>query len=162
MDEADQAAPHGGELDFDLAMRYVLQARAIGREHGLRVTVAIHDPAGHPVLVARGSEKWHGPYLAMGKARLAAAFRKPTRVLLENWRDRPLFAAGLSDVLPGGVTLNPGGYPILDGGRMIGAIGVGGGTPDQDDMVARRTVEALASGDSQEEVGDLPTFTARR
>lgn len=132
-------------LDFDLALRYVQRARAIGAEHGLRVTVAVHDAAGHPVLVARGSHKWHGPYMAMGKARLAAAFGKPTAVLLENWRDRPLFAASLNDVLPGGVTLNPGGYPILSAGHVIGAIGVGGGTPEQDDMVAQATVDAIAA-----------------
>jgi glc operon protein GlcG len=131
-------------LDFELALRYVQRARAIGVEHGLKVTVAVHDGAGHPVLVARGSHKWHGPYMAMGKARLAAAFGKPTAVLLDNWRDRPLFAASLNDVLPGGVTLNPGGYPIVAGSRVIGAIGVGGGTPDQDHMVARLTVESLA------------------
>jgi glc operon protein GlcG len=142
--DAEPGIPDPREmLDFEVALRYVQRARAIGAEHGLRVTVAVHDEAGHPVLVARGSHKWHGPYMAMGKARLAAAFGKPTAVLLENWRDRPLFAASLNDVLPGGVTLNPGGYPILAGQRVIGAIGVGGGTPDQDDMVARLTVEEL-------------------
>ncbi|MFD5112875.1 heme-binding protein [Streptomyces sp. NPDC058220] len=135
-------------MDFEWALRYVMKARELGAERGLHVTVAVHDAAGHPVLVARGSEKWHGPYMAMGKARLAAAFGKPTAVLLENWRDRPLFASSLNDVLPGGVTLNPGGYPIAVDGRIVGAIGVGGGTPDEDDMVARLTVEALASGDS--------------
>jgi glc operon protein GlcG len=143
--DAEPGIPDPHEmLDFEVALRFVQRARAIGAEHGLRVTVAVHDEAGHPVLVARGSHKWHGPYMAMGKARLAAAFGKPTAVLLENWRDRPLFAASLNDVLPGGVTLNPGGYPILAGQRVIGAIGVGGGTPDQDDMVARLTVEELA------------------
>jgi glc operon protein GlcG len=143
--DAEPGIPDPREmLEFEVALRYVQRARAIGAEHGLNVTVAVHDEAGHPVLVARGSHKWHGPYMAMGKARLAAAFGKPTAVLLENWRDRPLFAASLNDVLPGGVTLNPGGYPILAGQRVIGAIGVGGGTPDQDDMVARLTVEELA------------------
>ncbi|GAA3728193.1 hypothetical protein GCM10022225_06970 [Plantactinospora mayteni] len=133
-----------GALDFDRALEYVLRARAIGAELGLRVTVAVLDPAGHPILVARGADRWHGPYMAMGKARLAAAFRKPTSVLLENWRDRPLFAASLTEVLPGGVTLNPGGYPIVRDGELVGAIGVGGGSPDQDELVARRTVTELS------------------
>ncbi|MDQ7910110.1 heme-binding protein [Phytohabitans sp. ZYX-F-186] len=134
----------GPVLDFDRALEYVLRARKIGAELGLRVTVAVHDPAGHPVLVARGGDKWHGPYMAMGKARLAAAFRKPTSVLLENWRDRPMFPLSLTEVLPGGVTLNPGGYPIVEHGEFVGAIGVGGGSPDQDELVARRTVAELA------------------
>jgi uncharacterized protein GlcG (DUF336 family) len=135
----------GYQLDFERALEYVRTARELGARQGLRVSVAVVDAAGHPVLVARGSHKWHGPYMALGKARLAAAFEKPTAQLLENWRDRPLFATSLTTVLPGPVTLNPGGYPIFAAGAVIGAIGVGGGRPDQDDDVARAAVEKLAS-----------------
>jgi uncharacterized protein GlcG (DUF336 family) len=94
------------------------------------------------VALARG-KNWHGPYMAFGKARLAAAFRKPTSQLLEQWADRPLFAQSLTTVLPQGVTLNPGGYPIYQGGECIGAIGVGGSSPEDDDTVARLTAESL-------------------
>jgi len=132
------------DLDFEQALWLVLRAQEIGADSGLNVTVAIHDTAGHPVLVARGSDKWHGPYMAMGKARLAAAFRKPTSVLLEGWKERPLFALSLPGVLPGEVTLNPGGYPLHCNGEFAGAIGVGGGAPEDDDRVARLASEAFA------------------
>ncbi len=132
-------------MDYEDAHRYVARARAEGAARDTKVTVAILDAAGHPVLVARGKpDTWHGPYMAMGKARLAAAFRKPTADLLERWEDRPLFAQSLTEVIPGGVTLNKGGYPIFRDGKCVGAIGVGGGSPDIDDAVARATVEALA------------------
>lgn len=134
------------DLDFEQALDLVLRAREIGAGRGLRVTVAVHDTAGHPVLVARGSDRWHGPYMAMGKARLAAAFRKPTSELLDGWKDRPLFPLSLSEVLPGGVTLNPGGYPLRRGGEFVGAIGVGGGSPEDDDHVARLAAEGFADG----------------
>ncbi|HRD99909.1 MAG TPA: heme-binding protein, partial [Ilumatobacteraceae bacterium] len=75
---------------------------------------------------------------AFGKARLAAAFRKPTATLLEQWKDRPLFAQSLTEVIPQGVTLNPGGYPIFLDDECIGAFGVGGGSPQQDEHLARR------------------------
>lgn len=127
-------------MEFEKALEYVQRARAIARERGLNVSVAVHDTAGHPVAVARG-KSWHGPYMAMGKARLASAFRKPTAQLVEQWKDRPLFPQSLTTILPGGITLNPGGYPIFEDGEFIGAIGVGGGAPAQDDLVAR-----LASG----------------
>jgi len=120
-------------VDTDVALELVATGRRIGREHGLVVTVAVVDAAGHPV----------APYLAFGKARLAAAFRKPTSELLEQWADRPLFAQSLGDVIPQGVTLNPGGHPVFDGDACIGAIGVGGGRPDQDDEVARLTAESF-------------------
>jgi uncharacterized protein GlcG (DUF336 family) len=135
----------GDGVDTDSAMELIANGRRIGRERGLDVTVAVVDAAGHPVGLARG-KNWHGPYLAFGKARLAAAFRKPTSELLEQWADRPLFAASLTSVLPGGVTLNPGGHPLIDAdGVCAGAIGVGGGRPDEDAEVARLTAETWTS-----------------
>jgi glc operon protein GlcG len=133
-------------VDFELAMTFVTTAKALGAEAGTQVSVAVLDAAGHPVVVARGkADAWHGPYMATGKARLAAAFRKPTAHLLEQWADRPLYPMSLTDIIPGGVTLNKGGYPIFADGECIGAIGVGGSSPDVDDDIARRTVETLAT-----------------
>ena len=66
-------------MDFKKAVQYLEAAKSIGKEQGVQVSVAVLDAAGHLVLVARGKEEaWHGPYMAIGKARLAAAFRKPT------------------------------------------------------------------------------------
>jgi uncharacterized protein GlcG (DUF336 family) len=125
-------------MEFDQAWEYVKKARALGEERGSSVTVAVHDKAGHPVALARGKSKsWHGPYMAMGKARLAAAFEKPTSDLIEQWKDRMLFPQSLIEIIPGGVTVNPGGCPIMVDGECIGAIGVGGGSPDQDDLISR-------------------------
>ena len=133
-------------MTFERALTFLQTAKAIGAEKGVEVSVAVVDAAGHPVLVARGKEEaWHGPYMATGKARLAAAFRKPTAVLMEQWADRPMYPISLNTVIPGGVTLNKGGYPIFDGGECVGAIGVGGSSPDSDDDVARRTVEKLGA-----------------
>ena len=127
-------------MDTDDALELISIARDVGREMGLTVTAAVVDAAGHPVALARG-KNWHGPYMALGKARLAAAFRKPTDALLEGWADRPLFAESLTTVLPGGVTLNPGGHPVVRDGECIGAVGVGGGPPELDAEIARLTAE---------------------
>jgi uncharacterized protein GlcG (DUF336 family) len=137
-------------MNTEAALQLVANGRRIGAERGLEVTVAVVDAAGHPVALGRG-KNWHGPYLAFGKARLAAAFRKPTGELIEQWADRPLFAASLSSVLPGGVTVNPGGHPLLDAdGQCVGALGVGGGRPDQDAEVARLTAATFPIQDRQE------------
>ena len=131
------------EMDTDVALeRSWPRPRAIGTELGLTVTVAVVDAAGHPVALARG-KNWHGPYIAFGKARLAAAFRKPTAVLLRTVGGPPAVRAEPHRSHPRGVTLNPGGYPVFDGDECIGAVGVGGGSPDQDDLVARPAVEAV-------------------
>src|SRR5690606_20899598 len=109
------------------------------------MTVAVHDAAGHPVAVVRGKQKWHGPYTAMGKARLASAFQKSTKDLVEQWSNRPLFAQSLIENIPGGVTVNPGGCPVFVDGECIGAIGVGGSSPDNDHAVASAAVEEFQS-----------------
>src|SRR5712692_4004978 len=70
---SDTWSDNVNDLDFEQALWLVLRARELGARRELNVTVAVHDAAGHPVLVARGSDRWHGPYMAMGKARLAAA-----------------------------------------------------------------------------------------
>jgi glc operon protein GlcG len=132
-------------VDYRTAMTYVEAAKRIAAERGVEVSVAVLDAAGHPVVIARGKEDaWHGPYMAAGKARLAAAFRKGTKQLLEQWADRPMYPMSLTEIIPGGVTLNPGGYPIFVNGECIGAIGVGGGSPKFDDDIAHDAVTSLA------------------
>ena len=133
-------------MNYETARTFLDKAKAVGAARGVEVSVAIVDSAGRPVLVARGKpEAWHGPHMASGKARLAAAFRKPTIVLMKQWEDRPLFPMSLTAVIPEGVTLNPGGYPIYENGVFVGAIGVGGGSPKTDDEIARVTVEELGA-----------------
>ena len=129
-------------METDAALDLIATARRIAGERGLTVTVAVVDAAGHQVALARG-KNWHGPYMAFGKARLSAAFRKPTRQLLEEWADRPLFAQSLTAIIPQGVTLNAGGYPIFQNGQCIGAIGIGGSSPENDDLIARLSVEVI-------------------
>ena len=127
-------------MDVERALELVQQARAIAAERGINATVAVHDDAGHPLVVVRG-KRWHGPYMAMGKARLAAAFAKPTKDLVAQWADRPMFGASLVEIIPGGVTVNPGGVPLFDDGVCVGAIGVGGGSPQVDHEIAAAAAE---------------------
>ncbi len=55
-----------------------------------------------------------------------------------------MFGQSLTEIIPGGVTLNKGGYPIFENGVCVGALGIGGGSPDTDDQVALETVNSLA------------------
>lgn len=153
-------------MNYETARQYFDKAKAIGASKGVEVSVAVVDASGRTVMLGRGKEEaWHGPYMAAGKARLAAAFRKPTIALIEQWADRPLYPMSLTTIIPEGVTLNPGGYPIFAQGACIGAIGIGGGAPALDDEIARLTVEAMdASGaeahsDSRQDVKKIPIRT---
>jgi uncharacterized protein GlcG (DUF336 family) len=67
------------------------------------------------------------------KARTAAAFRTATADLAARTTD----PARIASFVGAGFSLLPGGRPITDRGTVVGALGVGGGTPEQDDEVAR-------------------------
>jgi glc operon protein GlcG len=73
------------------------------------------------------------------KARTARAFRTPTVQLAQGTTD----PARIASFVGAGFSLLGGGRPIVEDGMVIGAIGVGGGSPDQDDEVAAAAVEAL-------------------
>ena len=128
-------------MDPERALELLRHTRQVAADRDVNATVAIHDAYGHPVVLLRG-KRWHGPYMAMGKARLSAAFAKPTAELVEQWRDRPFFPTSLVEIIPGGVTVNPGGVPLFEDGECIGAIGVGGSSPEVDHQIAS---EAVAS-----------------
>ena len=101
------------------------------------MTVTVVDEAGRLVLSARGDGTgFLTPETSRAKATAAAAFRKSTAELTAQgakgwgfWQVMPIVAQG--EVLP---TL--GGAPIVVGGRVVGGIGCGGGTGEQDQECA--------------------------
>jgi len=73
------------------------------------------------------------------KARTARAFRTPTVELAQRTTD----TARIASFVAAGFSLLGGGRPIFENDMVIGAIGVGGGSPDQDNEVAAAALEAL-------------------
>lgn len=79
--------------------------------------------------------------LVQDKAYTAASFRTPTHQLAENAAANPAFLASLTAIPD--FTLIGGGYPIAEGDAVIGGIGVGGGSAEQDMQVAEAALAAL-------------------
>jgi uncharacterized protein GlcG (DUF336 family) len=75
------------------------------------------------------------------KAHTAVAFRTPTHVLAARVVADPVRLA--SFVGTGEFTLVGGGLPITSGGRVIGAIGVGGSSPEQDVVVGQAALASI-------------------
>lgn len=76
--------------------------------------------------------------LVPAKARTAAAFRRATVDLAAGTTD----PARIASFTAAGFSLLGGGRPIVENGVVIGAVGVGGGTPEQDDEVAQAALRA--------------------
>jgi len=62
----------------------------------------------------------------------AASFKRSTLEITENKDANPLLWYSLPSVVPAQALPSPGGLPIFKDGRVIGALGLGGGAPDED------------------------------
>jgi uncharacterized protein GlcG (DUF336 family) len=103
------------------------------------MAIAIVDDAGHLVYFERIDETQFGSVdIAIGKARTAAAFKRPTKALEDALNSGQTAILSFPNTLP-----REGGLPILLDGRVIGSIGVSGGTSPQDAQVAKAGVDAL-------------------
>ncbi|HET7398338.1 MAG TPA: heme-binding protein [Intrasporangium sp.] len=142
------AAPDGSGAHAETLLSVSLeQAKAIVRA-AEREASRIHVPSFIVVVDVCGDVKasarqdGNSPAsltLAPLKAKTALAFRTPTATLAQRTTD-PVRAQSF---LAAGFTLLGGGLPITRKGQVIGAIGVGGGSPDQDVQVAEAGLRAL-------------------
>ena len=131
--------PYGPAVTLPQAERILDSARAEAARRSFTMSFAVVDPAGELVSFERidGTQN-ASTEVAQAKARSAARFRRSTKV----WSDS--LAAGRTAVvtLPGVIAIE-GGVPILSNGRVIGALGVSGGTSEEDGQVAAVGLAAL-------------------
>lgn len=125
------------DMTLEIAEKAVRAAQARARELGTPITVTVVDEAGRLVLCARGDGTgFLSPDTSRGKAMAAAAFWRTTKEMAEAAREHALFWNSLSGLVPGEILPSTGGAPLAVGGRIIGAIGCGGGTGEQDHQCA--------------------------
>jgi glc operon protein GlcG len=122
-------------------------ARSKAAELKIAVNVAVVDDGGHLIAFARMDAARPGSApTAITKATAAATFRQPTGPLPPKGQPDTLLSLGISLAAAasgGKATPLAGGVPITVDGQVIGAVGVGGSTGDQDVEVARAGVQAL-------------------
>jgi uncharacterized protein GlcG (DUF336 family) len=131
------------ELTLEMAERAVKAAQAKAKALGTPMTVTVVDEAGRLVLSARGDGTgFFTPETSRAKAVAAAAFRRSTDEMVKLALQHPAFWGNLTAVVPGQILPSTGAVPIKAGGRVIGAIGCGGGTGEQDHECAVAGAEA--------------------
>lgn len=124
------------------ALKGVEAAVAMGRERGVAVVAAVVDIAGDLVACLRADGAYSASVsIAKDKAYTAAVFGAPTDALSQALKDNPVLHHGIA-IRPG-VVLFGGGLPIVENGAVIGAIGVSGGSEDDDRECAKAGVHAL-------------------
>ncbi|HWP56955.1 MAG TPA: heme-binding protein [Candidatus Acidoferrales bacterium] len=105
--------------------------------------VAVLDAGGHlKALKREDGASILRPQIAIGKAWGALGMGESSRQLGERLKDRPSFLGALTTMSGGKVVPVAGGVLILDQGEIIGAVGVTGGTSDEDEACAIEGIKA--------------------
>ncbi len=134
----DQRPGYGPSVNITQAKRIAAGVIAECAKNNWNVAVAIVDPHGGLVYFERMEDTQYASLdIAIGKAKAAATYRRPTRVFMEVINKTPATAT-----LPG-VFASPGGVPIMVGGKVIGASGVSGVTGDQDEQCSKAGVAGM-------------------
>ena len=133
--------PYGLAISTENAKVAAASAIAEARTHGWAMAIAIVDPGGYLVYFEKMQDTQTGSVeLAIEKARTSALFRRPTKVFQDAVAGG---GDGLRVLRLTGTIPNEGGVPILIDGKVIGAIGISGGSVDQDGQVARAGAAAV-------------------
>jgi uncharacterized protein GlcG (DUF336 family) len=134
-----------GCVTLDLAIMALRAARAKADEIGVPMSVAVVDEGTNLVAFERMDGAWIGSIrISIDKAFTARAFDRETRQLGKaSQPGAPAF--GIASTNHGRVVIIPGGVPLEAGGAICGAIGVGGGQPEQDEAVAKAGAQAFAA-----------------
>lgn len=119
-------------LALEAGVKIAVAAEAAAREKGVGVVIAVVDDSGHLILAHRLDDAQVASVnVGIGKARTAAICRRPSKDFEDQIRAGRVAALGLADSTP-----LQGGVPIRLDGKVIGAVGVSGDTPQVDEAIA--------------------------
>ena len=114
------------------------KARALG----LEVSIAVVDAHGTLVCTARMDRAYIlTPDVALGKAYAAAAFRRTGRQMAEQWPPGAPVPAAMAIRTGGRFVAGQGSLLLREGDEVVGAIGVSGAKPDEDEQIAQAGVD---------------------
>jgi glc operon protein GlcG len=127
----------------------VRAARQKAEAMNLKVNIAVVDEGGHLLAFARmDGARPASAYTALTKAVTAATFRQATGPVPAGGEPDVLLNLSLQNAAAAGggkLTTLKGGVPIVWQEQVIGAVGVGGATGEQDAEVAKAGIQELLS-----------------
>jgi glc operon protein GlcG len=135
-------------LTLDVAKKIAAVAEAEAKRRGATVVIAVVDDGGYLLVLERLDDTQVASVdVGIAKARTASIFRRPSKVFEDQIKNGRVAALALV-----GATPLQGGIPIVIDGRVIGAIGVSGNSPQEDEDIAKVGADSAAAaikGDSK-------------
>jgi glc operon protein GlcG len=132
---------YGAAIRIETAKKAAAAALSEARRNNWAMAVAVVDTGGHLVYFEKMDDTQVGSVtVAQDKARSAALFKRPTKAFQET-----LAAGGDGFRVLGirGAVPVEGGLPLIVDGAIAGAIGISGGTSQQDGLCAKAGVDAI-------------------
>jgi uncharacterized protein GlcG (DUF336 family) len=121
--------PYGTPVSLETAKKLIAAAEAEATKHRWKLNIAVVDTHGDLVHFSRMDGAQLGSIVvSQGKARTAARYRRESRAFYNAFETGHPYVATLDPT----IVASPGGWPLVEGGKLIGAIGCSGGTGDQD------------------------------
>lgn len=131
-------------ISHETALAAVSAAIAEGQKQGVVVSIAIVDPSMQLVAFAKADGATpHSVETSRRKANTAASTKKKT-----GWMDDRL-AIALPAAANNQLTNVPGGFPIEFDGKVVGGLGIAGGTVEQDAAIAQVVIDAIGADTEQ-------------
>jgi glc operon protein GlcG len=138
---AQMPNPYGTAVSLENARKAAAPAIAEAEKNHWNMAVAIVDTGGNLVYYEKmDNTQLASATVAIEKARCAAMFKRPTKAFQDT------VAAGgdgLRVLSLKGVVASEGGIPLVMDGKIVGAIGVSGGTSPQDGQCAKAGADVL-------------------
>ncbi len=124
--------PFGSPIGLEKAEQVLNTAIAEANQRDWKMICTVMDQSGEMVIFKRmDNAQLASISISMHKARTAARYRRETKAFEIAIQTNP-YVATLDDVIA-----SRGGVPLVDHGKLIGAIGCSGGTGSQDELVAK-------------------------
>jgi glc operon protein GlcG len=132
--------PYGQSIGLERAKQVMAAAEAEAKKRNWKMNIAVVDTNGELVQFERmeGAQIASGT-ISIGKARTAARFRRESRLFYNAFETGHGYVSTLDPTL----VASPGGFPLVEGGKLIGAVGCSGGTGDQDATICKVGAEIV-------------------
>jgi uncharacterized protein GlcG (DUF336 family) len=138
---AQMPNPYGAPISLEGAKKAAAGAIAEARKNNWTMAVAITDGGGDLIYFEKMDGTQTGSVnVAIGKARSAALYKRPSKVFQDVLAGG---GAGLRILGLEGAVPVEGGLPLVMDGKLVGAIGLSGGTAEQDGQAAKAGADAL-------------------
>lgn len=126
--------PYGAPIVLERAQSVIAAALAEARKHDWKMNVAVVDSGGNLVAFQRmDGAQLASIQISEHKARAAVTYRRETKIYENAIQVNNMpYVASLD-----GVITSRGGIPLVEGGKIIGAIGCSGGSGSQDEVACK-------------------------